>query len=309
MNHHTSCHYPVLVCLPGSTGVDRARVQAALPQRLEHHTVAPHRNPLPATPAQWGGMDRLHDAGISGVKAMATWSDVRGAIQEAWPQSRVRQHDYPHLDDQAGAYTLTQPSHPTWRQWRIGGDWHGHFISGDSFDEVIRNCTNGCVCNNLYCDGGRIGGFDLWLTRELAAREAAEQHQHWRQLTHGLPPAQPWRHFLAQATKSESDLARARTAYENQPRVAVATVGRFALYQADPIDIFDCDREQFIARAAAMAVPGYAHIGLDGVWDAPTTSDDSTDVVASIDSYLTRINSYLDRIPASTIVVMVDCQT
>jgi hypothetical protein len=124
-----------------------------------------------------------------------------------------------------------------------------------------------------------------------------------------------WKGYEAEwSAANPYPIDQARADYAAQERVqacrnAEAYRGSFFY---DPIDeIGPYTREQYVARARAAAVSGFATILLDGTWVAPGEMGwfgMSSDNHSTQDAYRERIDTYIDNeLPEDAWLVVVDC--
>jgi hypothetical protein len=231
-----------------------------------------------------------------------TWPQVIAAMIERWTGEMS---DLLYDEESDRAYTMsTYNPASKWDYWRIGGRWGGYFRALPDRD-VLR------------CDGGRKRDLDL---DGMRAAKAAEAEQDWNDYwltVHGTPEALPWRAFAEKIDTSGNggyDRETARRDHRAQPRVAALNASeKFRDWWGDAIEAFErFTRDEYAARAASRAVPGYAtlDVAMDGQWLSPgrmgwfgASSDDE----ASYAEYVKRANDYIDSLPDDAWLVVLDC--
>jgi hypothetical protein len=134
----------------------------------------------------------------------------------------------------------------------------------------------------LRCDGGPRALLDLEGMRAISAADAAATWAVWARFSAEHPPAEPLSAFLARygvaSNVRSPDMDRAKREHLAQPLVQAlaqyAITGgderypnSFAL--EDPVAFFSCGEHDYVERAAAMAVPTFALLTLDGQWTDP----------------------------------------
>ncbi|WP_372412232.1 hypothetical protein [Streptomyces luteireticuli] len=141
---------------------------------------------------------------------------------------------------------------------------------------------------------------------------AGEQYDQWQRLVAGLPEADGWSTFLSrhEAAPGSYTIGQAREEYGAQPQVKAARQSRDFVWMDCPIDTFAPGRDAYMQQRADHAVPGYAYLGLDGVWQAPGRMGlfgQSTDTPQERAEYARCMNEQLDALPPDTLLVAVDC--
>ncbi|MEU9326464.1 hypothetical protein AB0D91_22070 [Streptomyces canus] len=148
------------------------------------------------------------------------------------------------------------------------------------------------------CHGGPRGILDLDTPRAAEARRAGDTWTAYRAFSERYPPALPFHHFAERARTLDPELAReaAVTAFREQPLIRAiesdpALEERFG---SDPVYHFDEDLETYVSRHVAAVLPTPALLTLGGRWEEGGGPD-----------YERMFNSYLDGLPADTMVVRV----
>lgn len=144
---------------------------------------------------------------------------------------------------------------------------------------------------------------------------APDWDDYWKAVA-GTPEALPWRIFAERIdTSGNGGYSRddARRDYRAQPRIAALHTSKKFEWWNDAHETFETHtRDDYAARQAARAIPGYAV--LDGIgdkgWMAPgrmgwfgMSSDDE----ASYSAYVAAANELIDRLPDDAWLVVVDC--
>ncbi|WP_327066576.1 hypothetical protein [Kitasatospora sp. NBC_01302] len=132
---------------------------------------------------------------------------------------------------------------------------------------------------SLRCDGGPRGLLDLDGMRAISAADAAATWAVWARFAAQHPPAEPRSAFLARygvdAEAASPDLERAKREHLAQPLVQAlaqyAVTGGDEHYpnsfvMHDPVALFSGTEQEYVERAAAVAVPTTALLTLDGQW-------------------------------------------
>lgn len=135
---------------------------------------------------------------------------------------------------------------------------------------------------SLRCAGGPRGLLDLEGMRAISAASAAATWAVWARFSAEHPPAEPLSAFLVRygvaSNVRSPGMDRAKREHLAQPLVqalaqyAIAGGDRHypnSLALEDPVALFSCGEHDYVERAAAMAVPTFALLTLDGQWTSP----------------------------------------
>jgi hypothetical protein len=242
-----------------------------------------------------------------------TWRDIVRTYNEKYGDE-----DSELLYDEATdrAYTMsTYNPDSKWDYWRIGGRWGGYFRYRDGCrDHVIkpeRGWDSPEVIAPDTCNGGPKSALDLDRMREDKADDARRDYAKFHDLVEGTPEALPFRVFADNISpESGYGIDRARKEYRSQPRVERIKGSEFNYFGSDAIEDLQQPERVYVDKQRAGAVPGYALLTLDGKWMAPgrmgwfgMSSESESDLIG----YWEVANAYLDSVPESTWLVVVDC--
>lgn len=208
---------------------------------------------------------------------------------------------------------------PKWDWFVIGGRWSGYFRYKRGMPRELRieppyphsSLLPQEKAPPYHCDGGRVKALDLEGMRRVATDSATERYNIWERLTEGKPQALPWRSFADNISEGNGYTAQqARDEYHSQPMVQAIKGSALDFPLDDAIEEFDCSRNVYVERARAQAVPGYAHVTLDGKWVAPGEmgwwgmhSDSQQDRLG----YLEVANAYFGTLDSQVWMICVDC--
>ncbi|MCZ1012348.1 hypothetical protein [Streptomyces lydicus] len=310
-------HFSLLVALP-PTSPDK--VEAALEDVLapfdEDTEVAPYRAYESGNAEDYWPVAACREDGQLPAEEPLTWEQVAEAVNAR------NKHDkdssaYLHVDDDGRAYKVsTYNPNSKWDRWQIGGRWTGYFIpradaAGDPRLLVGSPGESGDPCPAERVDGGPRKLLDLAAMRAEARHAAGEQFDRWQGLVTGLPEAHGWSAFLSrhEADPGAYPLWQAREEYGAQPQVKAARQSREFVRMDCTIDTFSPGRDAYMQQRADHAVPGYAYLGIDGVWQAPGRMGlfgQSTGTPQDQAEYAHRMNEQLDTLPPDTLLVAVD---
>lgn len=246
-----------------------------------------------------------------------TWPQVIAAYAERYPGEA---NDLLYDEETDRAYYLsTYNPDSKWDYWRIGGRWGAHYpIARDGVDILLpkQGWDSPKDMPEGYCNGGRKRDLDLARLRTEAATTAEGDWNEYWLTVHGTPEALPWSTFAERVDQSGNGgyaWADARREYGAQERIAAIRASEKFRYWDAAHDTFESlSREDYAARQAARAVPGYAL--LDGIgdlgWMAPGRMGwfaMSTDDEHSYAEYTRRANDLIDNLPDDAWLVVVDC--
>lgn len=131
----------------------------------------------------------------------------------------------------------------------------------------------------LRCDGGPRGLLDLEGMRAISAADAGATWAVWARFSAEHPSAEPLSAFLgrygATSDVPSSGLDRAKAEHLAQP--LVQALAQYAVtagdehypnsfVMQDPVAVFSCGEHDYVESAAALAVPTFALLTLDGQW-------------------------------------------
>ena len=321
-------HFTVTICLDGSDShLSRALAVAALgfPLRkiIEEHLenilapwdenreVAPYRDYEDGGPADyWAVKTFREENGLNPDDATLTWAEVAETHNLTWPDSD------PLLvtGDGRRAYTMsTSNPDAKWDWWQIGGRWGGHFPYRKGCEhEVIpaephRSSDNEPVPGG-HCDGGPVRALDLNRLRKDKADGARKEHAAYLTAIAGTPEALPWSVFAENISEGSGyDIGQAREEYNSQPRIAALHDNKDYAFRGN--EDFQMPEAQYIERARAAAVPGWATITTDGRWMEQGrmgwfAMSDATD--GSKIGYWEAAGAYIGSLPDDAWIVRVD---
>lgn len=202
-----------------------------------------------------------------------------------------------------------------WDWFTVGGRWGGTLLYKEGHNsEVIlpeRQWSSPEKFRFYSCDGGRKRALDLEKMRDSAAAEARETFREYEALTAGTPEALPFRVFGDNISEGNGYTAeQARAEYRAQPRIEKLKGTKFDRLFSDLVEEFEAGEDEYARRASASAVPGYALLTLEREWIAPGEMGwfgMSTDGQGDRDEYTRVANEYIDRLPDSTWLILVDC--
>jgi hypothetical protein len=176
---------------------------------------------------------------------------------------------------------------------------------------------------SLRCDGGPRGPLDLEGMRAISAADAGATWAVWARFSAEYPPAEPLSAFLSRCGATSdvpsADLDRAKREYLAQPLVqALAQYAVTAgdehypnsLVMQDPVTLFACGEHDYVERAAALAVPTFALLTLDGQWTdswnaGPLGQFRSDESEAA--AYWRLADTYLRNLPGDALIVQLLC--
>jgi hypothetical protein len=311
-------HFTVIVALRPT---DPERVHDALAEALapfdESREVTPYFEYQTGEPGEYWSVDACREKDLLPAEGELTWQQVAEAVNIRWDQT-PDSAEYMHFDSDGRPYTISSYNPQSkWDWWTVGGRWTGYFtpVADRASDPRLITGTPGVFGTPAptgHVDGGPRGLLDFEGLRAEKAAAAGAQYDAWTTFVDGLPEALPWSHFYGrhEADKDAYPIDQARKDYNGQPRVTKARQSRDFAFLDCVIETFSPTRDEYMQRAADRAVPGYAFLGLDGVWQAPgemgwfgMSSDDESDRAA----HYRRMNEYLDALDPSVLLVAVDC--
>lgn len=154
------------------------------------------------------------------------------------------------------------------------------------------------------CAGGPLGLLDLAGVRDQQAVQAAELHDAWTRATASMPPART----LAEFAAHHGDRTDALLAFGAQPQIKSLTdvvgAGMAYRWRTDGPALAALDREQFIARARRLAVPGQSLLDLHGGWRTdPGWLNDDDPAESGSAVYHDYVNACLDALPEDHVVL------
>lgn len=198
-----------------------------------------------------------------------------------------------------------------------------------------------------HCDAGRLCDIDLEAMQVMAIAKATEEYDDYARIIGDLiGETKPWSHFyeVAQGGGYDEEVARLNASVldsVNLPDEVLAVVGNRGQSQVFPRDIarreynhqrgivrlnehepyrhyFGCvvekfalGRTEYIKRAGANFLPGYAMVTLDGEWLAGGEMGwfgMGSDTEGTVDAFKLEARAYLrDQVDQESILVLVDC--
>lgn len=310
-------HFSVLVALRAT---DPANIKAALGEVLapfdENREVTPYYSYEDGNAADYWSVESCREKGLLPSEGDLSWKQVAEAVNVRW-EHEPDSSEYLRVDDDGRAYTLSRYNPASkWDWWEVGGRWTGYFVPAVSAEDsrllLGRPGVFGTPAAPGHVDGGPRQLLDFGAMRAEKAAQAGAQYDRWTEFTHGVPDAEPWSLFLAKhmADKESYPIEQARKDYGSQDVVIKARTSREFSWLDDVVEAFAVSREDYTASAAMRAVPGYAFVGLDGVWQAPGEMGwfgFSSDSDPERDAYYEHMNQLLDDLAPTTILVAIDC--
>jgi hypothetical protein len=227
--------------------------------------------------------------------------------------------------DYAGADT--DPPGRWWDWWMIGGRFENAFLCTDPEDPRILSAGDG---DPRMVTAAPLALLGLDAQRDEAARKAADRWDRADGILRRHPGTGTLAAFLrrggerAERARPGSTAARGGTpegrtagagrtaalkAYRAQD--AIRELGQAGLthFPGCAVDHYCTPRAEFVERARAGAVPGWAVIDTDGAWHAmehrPGSGDDAGARRARRE-YLSRANALLDALPGDAYLVAAD---
>lgn len=191
---------------------------------------------------------------------------------------------------------------PQWDWWVIGGRWSGSLLTAEA-GRVVTDPPYGLTLRDVgagrWCDQVRRGCLDLDGMRAHAAARAEEV---WAEVApvlaeHGTPAARE------SIRDGESDPVRAAEVWRSQPGMEhlLRHVGLFD----DPAREFACSHDQYLERARANAVPGYAFLSERTGWMRSRTVSAEWEMQPAA-GYIERVNREVEEATDDTLVSLVD---
>ncbi len=175
----------------------------------------------------------------------------------------------------------------------------------------------------LRCDGGPRGLLDLNRMRAISAAEASATWAVWARFSAEHPPAEPLSAFLgrhgATLEVPSPGLDRAKAEHLAQP--LVQALAQYAItagdahypnsfVMRDPVAMFSCGEHDFVENEAALAVPTFALLTLDGQWTDSWNAGplgqfrpDESEAAA----YWRLADTYLRNLPEDVLMVQLLC--
>lgn len=225
------------------------------------------------------------------------------------------------------AYTLsTYNPESKWDYWRIGGRWGRYFPVKEVFyldSRLIvtdlswewRDAPEQDQPPFDFVEGGPKRFLDLDRLRDVKEKEAAKAYDDFHEFAKDYPKARGWRSLVDETDALPADeqrgaIDRCRQVYRAQPLVqAMNEHPKYRRWFGCPLDEYNGDRDEFLAKARRDAVPGYALLTLDKEWVAPgemgwfgMSSDDTETQKA----YKDAANEYIDGLDDDVILVVLD---
>jgi hypothetical protein len=264
---------------------DEAELEAMLAPYDETRTVAPYESPI----GEWTLNQR--NEGESD-------EDLARRLTEEWGEDVF-------VNDEGVLVSMsTYNPDSKWDWWVVGGRWRGSLplkpnAEGDLGD---LSWVHDGVDNRMYeggVDVARLGDIDFDFKRLKAGEIAAATWDKANEIRDGreIPPVPP-------VGSEREDYQR----WWADP--VVADLKQFVGMMGAPDDIVELcgDRETYIERARAAAVPAFATLTSRG-WLEPGRMGwwgISTDDTESRDRYYEKVNSILASLPPETMVWVVD---
>lgn len=311
-------HFSVIVALRPT---DPKNIEDALTEALapfdESKEVTPYYDYETGEAKDYWSLDACREKGLLPAEGELTWAQVAEAVNTRWEHDEAGA-EYMRVDAAGRAYTIsTYNPRSKWDWWVIGGRWTGYFLplATAASDERLITGRPGVFGTSAavgHVDGGPRGLLDFGSLRAEKAAKAAEQYDAWTAFAGHLPEALPWSHFLARHNADETayPIEQARRDYNGQERVQKARTSRDFTFLDCVIETFAPGRDAYMQQAADQAIPGYAFLGLDGVWRAAgemgwfgMSSDSEEDRAA----HYRQMNEHLDALDPDTLLVAVDC--
>lgn len=202
-----------------------------------------------------------------------------------------------------------------WDYWRIGGRWRDYFVAKAKVSGLVnarRDWDSPAEAPDDLprCDGGRIADLDFEAMRAAAAVKANARYDKWEAICAATPTAKSWSHFYGLVDVKEIDIDTARRQYRDQPRIQRANQDDEFRWSQCPVEEFLTTREEYVAEARSGAVPGYALVTLKGEWVAPGRMGwfgMSSEGAGERSGYRIAVNTYLDELDPTTLLVVLDC--
>ena len=175
----------------------------------------------------------------------------------------------------------------------------------------------------LRCDGGPCGLLDLEGMRAISAADAGATWAVWARFSAEYPPAEALSAFLGRygATSDVPSRERDRAKAEHLAQPLVQALAQYAvtagdkhypngLVLKDPVALFACGEHDFVERAAALAVPTFALLTLDGQWTDSWNAGplgrfrpDESEAAA----YWRLADTYMRNLPEDALMVQLLC--
>jgi hypothetical protein len=242
----------------------------------------------------------------------ATWETVVTLYRERYGDG---DDDRLHYDgDTDRAYTMsTYNPDSKWDYWRIGGRGRDRFVAKQESPLLVHSkrdwdSPKATHVRQRRCDGGPIRLLDFEAMRREAEKKANARYTDWETVAAKHPTARGWDHFVGLVEAKSIDIGGARRTYGDQPLIAE---WRTRDEWGDcPVQEFMPPREEYVARARAAAVPGYALVTLDEEWLAPGRMGwfgGSSDGPGEREAYHVAANKYLETVNPDIILVALDC--
>lgn len=298
-------HFSVVVCID-----DPAKLEAVMEPYSEQRDVEPYRSYQDGEAAEYWAVKTFRERGaLNPDDATLTWAQVAEAHNRLWDDSE------PLLVDESGrAYTMsTYNPDSKWDWYSIGGQWAGYFVARKGATGVLkpqRNHRSPDVIAPGRCDGGPKGALDLDALRKVKAAGARKTYREFQALVDGTPEAMPWSSFTDNISDGNGyTIDQAREEYHSQPRAQRLSASDFRYYD-DAIAEFGTPEKLYVLKETARAVPGYATLTTDGRWMAPGKMGCfgmSTDEAADRVGYWEAANAYIEALPDSTHLIILDC--
>jgi hypothetical protein len=218
-------------------------------------------------------------------------------------------------EDGSGFYQMsTYNPESKWDWWQIGGRWGGYFPIKSHHPSLIAGHMgwNQTQSTAGKADGGIKAALDLDGMRAAAGDEARKTWATFQEAVAGTPTCKRWSEFIAEVEAKTLTIEQARDEYHAQPRVAAfrapayrATFGPFS-----SLEDYDMSESQFVARAVAASVPGYAVLSAKEGWLAKGEMGwfgMGADDHSSEAGYWEHVNGLIDGLPDEAFLVVVDC--
>ncbi|MEV4556350.1 hypothetical protein AB0K51_05040 [Kitasatospora sp. NPDC049285] len=213
------------------------------------------------------------------------------------------------------------------------GEWDWWAISGEpnlvarpecaADPRLIRQDAPSGGESGPRCDGGPRGLLDLDAMRALHAASAAATWAVWARFAAEHPPAEPLSAILARhgVTSWGASPEREAARREHLAQPLVQALAQYAvtggdphypnsLVTQDPVALFAGEEREFVDRQAAVAVPTYALLTLDGQWADPANPAPLGPVLpgeSEAAAYWRLADAYLRGLPEDVLLVQVLC--
>jgi hypothetical protein len=175
----------------------------------------------------------------------------------------------------------------------------------------------------LRYDGGPIGLFDVEGMRAIEAASATATWSVWARFSAEHPVAEPLSAFCGRygATPGvpSPELERAKRDHLTQP--LVQALAQYAITSGDPsypnsfvmqdpVALFACGKQEYVERAAALALPTHALLTVDGQWADPWNASPLGPIPpdeSKAEAYWRLADAYLRGLNKDQLIMQVRC--